>query len=162
MEFIALPQAEWSVINRLGENAAAIDQKCQKIVQLIKEAFERDSMIGAKVCSLEILGTDHEFAVLKSPIGQGRIVRTWSHSNRNLQAELTFSREKLDQSGQWCWEPVWGLVVPLYDVAYSGTGPNALRFDLGSYTDDERHRAFSSAVSMLYGLLNGPLTSPSQ
>jgi hypothetical protein len=156
MDFVVLPQSNWSAFSRLNEVIAEIDEKCLSIVEMLKEAFERGSLVGANVCSIEIARSSHEFALLRTPVGNGRVIRGWSRSAQELEAKLLFQREQFDPYDQRYWETVWGITVPRYEVAYSGIGANALRFDLDGFSGNRRNIVFAAAMSILSGLVDGP------
>lgn len=156
MEFIAFPQNEWNAFNQLGKSVAAIDKKCLQIIEKIKEAFEQDSLLGPGACSMIIGESAHELALIQSPVGNGRVLRCWSSSGRELLGALMFQREQFDKYDVRYWETVWGITVPLYEDAYSGTGPTAVHFDFGGYFGNTKNVAFTAAISILAGLVNGP------
>jgi hypothetical protein len=156
MEFTIFPRGDWCAFGRLGESVTDIDEKCLNIIKELKEAFERDSLIGAGVCSIDITKGIHEFALIKSPVGNGRVVREWTRSGGELQGALIFQREQFDKYDQRYWEIVWGITVPRYEDAYSGLGENALRFDLDGFSGNSRNIIFTAAMSILAGLVDGP------
>jgi hypothetical protein len=156
MEFNVFPQGNWSAFNQLNQCAADIDEKCLRIIERLKEAFEHDSLIGAKVCSIDITRGTHELALIKSPVGNGRVVRGWSRAARELQGTLIFQRKQFDSYDQQYWETVWEITVPRYDNAYSGMGANALRLNLDGFSGHPKHIVFSAAMSILAGLVDGP------
>jgi hypothetical protein len=162
MEFAVFPQGNWSAFNQLNQSIADIDEKCLKIIEKLKAVCERDSLIGANVCSLEITRGAQELALIKSPVGNGRVVRGWSRAGRELQGTLKFQREQFDSYDQKYWETVWGITVPRYENAYSGIGANALRFDLDGFSGDPRTIVFSAMMSILAGLVDGPQQATTQ
>lgn len=156
MEFSAFPQGDWSAFSQISQSVADIDEKCLKIVERLKQAFADDSMIGAGVCSIDITQSAHELAIIKSPVGNGRVVRRWSRNRRELYATLLFQREQFDNYDQRCWETVWGITVPRYEAAHSGTGEKALRIDLDGFLGNPRNMVFAAAMSILAALVDGP------
>jgi hypothetical protein len=156
MEFSVFPQADWSAFSRLNQSVVDIDEKCLRIVEKIKEAFKNDSLIGANVCSVEITNGIPELAIIKSPLGNGRVVRGWARSARELQGTLIFQREQFDDYDQRFWQTVWGITVPRYEDAFSGVGADALRLDLDGFSGNPRNLAFAAAMSILAGLVDGP------
>jgi hypothetical protein len=162
MEFAAFPVADWSAFSRLKQSAADIDKKCLQIIEKLREAFEQDSLIGPNVCSIDVTNGIHEFALIKSPVGNGRVLRRWSRSGRELHGTLIFQREQFDKYDQRYWETVWRLTVPRYEGAYSGIGENALRFDLDGFSRDPRNVAFAAAISILAGLVDAPERTTAQ
>jgi hypothetical protein len=162
MEFAVFPPNNWSAFGRLNESVAEIDKKCLQIVEKIKEAFEKDSLIGANVCSIEIAEGSQEIALIKSPVGNGRIVQGWTRSERELKGTLVFQREQFDKFDRRNWETIWAITVPRYEDAFSGTGEVALHFDLDGFSGDPRRIAFAAAISILAGLVDGPARSTAQ
>lgn len=159
MEFAVFPSSEWSTFSRLSQSVIEIEAKCIKILEHLKEAFERDSLLGANVCSVNITRDTHELALIKSPVGNGRVIQQWSRSSRELQGKLIFQREQYDSYDQRYWETVWGITVPRYDDAYSGTEAKALSFDFDGFSGDPRNIVFTAAMSILAGLVDGPQKS---
>jgi hypothetical protein len=162
MEFAAFPQGDWSAFCQLSQSVADIDKKCLAIVEKLKEAFEGDSMIGANVCSIDITKGIHELALIKSPVGNGRVVRGWLRSARELQGTLIFQRDQFDKYDQRYWETVWGITVPRCEDAYSGNGANALRLDLDGVSGNPGNTAFAAAMSILSGIVGGPQQTTAQ
>jgi hypothetical protein len=162
MEFAAFPQGDWSAFSQLNKIVADIDEKCLKIISKLQEAFEHDSMIGANVCSIDITKGIHELALIKSPVGNGRILRGWSRSARDLQGTLIIQREQFDKYDQRYWETVWGITVPRYEDAYSGIEANPLRLNLDGFSGNPRNIAFAAAMSILAGLVDGPQQTTAQ
>jgi hypothetical protein len=156
MNYIAMPRGRGNAFSDLQKTVAQLDEKCLQIVTLIKEAFQRGSMLGAGACQIESGFSENIVAVFESPLGSGRIVRTWSQGDQYLQAELEVQRKCRDEYDRHRWEAVWGLTVPLYDSCYSGKSAEALEFDLDGFEGDNQNAAFRIALSILYGLVNGP------
>jgi hypothetical protein len=73
-----------------------------------------------------------------------------------LQATLLFQREQFDNYDQRCWETVWGITVPKYEAAHSGTGEKALRIDLDGFLGNPKNMVFAAAMSILAALVDGP------
>jgi hypothetical protein len=103
MEFTALPQSEWSVFSRLSQCVSDVDEKCVKILGQLKEAFVNESMIGANVCSIDITRSANEFALIKSPVGNGSCSGTLGDRKCTLIASLprllSHSRPPMPTSG---------------------------------------------------------------
>jgi hypothetical protein len=156
MKFGSISQREWRAFGGLPETISDIEEKCVRILEEIKDAFARSSAIGPGTCDFSLTGEERSMtvAVLTSPFGEGRFVRSWSRTANSLHAELVFQRAMLDKYDATYWEPTWSIQVPRFDVATSGSGDNSVHFTFSGYGDNDKNAGFSVAITILASLVD--------
>ncbi|WP_308921525.1 hypothetical protein [Janthinobacterium sp. J1-1] len=102
--------------------------------------------------------TQPELAILSTPFGKGRLVRSWKIGGKELVGLIICERVCRDKYDQTYWEPVWALHIPQFEDPFTGTGDGKLTIKLNdSFEDDQWHGVFSAIMSMTYGLIEGPV-----
>jgi hypothetical protein len=97
-------------------------------------------------------------AIIKSPVGNGRVKYGWRIDGGALLGTISFERETQDQYGRLYWEPVWGLNVPEYDNPYSGASEGGVVIPIDDNYGNYRTQALNDVIlSVLYGIVSGPV-----
>lgn len=160
MDFGSFPQAQWRSFSEVGQTTERIRARCNQLIELIIASSVKPSLLG--MGNFEIKRTDDPgvLADIKTPVGSGRLALEWSLAGAELFGMLMFEREGRDKYGAVLWEPVWGLMVPEYDDPFSGEDGSALRIPLNSaFGSNLSNAVFTAVMSMLFGLVNGPVTN---
>lgn len=157
MEFGSFPENQWSAFRDIEGAAHTIKKRCDKLVTLLIDTASVSSILGNG--AVEITATDGDrIANVKTPVGNGRFVLSWEISGNELLGLMLFERERYDEYGRQFWEPVWGVKVPKYESPYSGAEAAAVAIPLDqAYGYSRSNAVFAALMSMLYGLVNGPV-----
>jgi hypothetical protein len=157
MEFGAFPEKQWSALRDIDGVAHSIRKRCERIIALLAEAASIRSILGDGAVKITPAG-DNQLAGVRTPVGNGRVVLSWEVVDGNLLGIMSFERERHDNYDRQYWEPVWGLRVPQYDNPYYGAkdAPVSIPVDQ-PYGQSRSNAAFTALMSMLFGLINGPV-----
>lgn len=162
MDFEPMPQGRWSVLSDLADSTSELDTKCARILALIKEATQAETLLGQNACHMEISPGQREMATFSSAVGEGRFVRTWNATGERLGANLIFERKLIDTRQREYWEPVFCMTVQRSGGAVMGSGGDAVKIPLGAFDDTSRRGAFTALMAMVYGVIVGPSKGTAQ
>jgi hypothetical protein len=162
MDFVAIPQTRWRVFNDIDQNVKLITEKCGSLLSLFEDTLSRRSILGHGAVRLELVDDSKVIAWLRTPLGDGRFSLSWTATEEDLLGVLLFERECRDKYDQRYWEGVWGVKIPRYENPYVGRDESKVYIQLDApFEQDRRYSAMSALISILHGLVNGPVVTAS-
>lgn len=157
MEFSIYPADQIRAFSDLGPKAERIKKRQDLTLAYLISATAEYQVL--RTAGFEITPSDAAggVAIIKSPVGNGRVKFGWRVDGATLIGTIGFERETQDPYGRLYWELVWGLNVPEYENPYSGANDGGVVIPIDENYGEFRMQALKrSILSVLYGIVSGP------
>jgi hypothetical protein len=157
MKFRPVTESECRVVQSSIGLAHQIQLKAGRLIRLLAEQFNDQTVGGVTGLTFTAVQGKHYIALVGSPIGKGRLKLRLQSDDKDVTGELILEREALDQRDRSYWEPVFGVVIPPSGGWRFGTASGG-DASMGGLRD-EAEETFVLGMSILYAILNGPVTA---